>query len=156
VLVDELDVHLHPKWQRGVVEDLRSTFPRMQFIGTTHSPFIVQSLREDELINLEGQSIPNPGKLSVESIAQGLMGVERPDVSERYQAMVSAAKSYLLTLDEAAQAPKEKLHEYERRLAAYVAPYADNPAFQAFLELKHAAKLGGNHDAARQRNSGGA
>jgi hypothetical protein len=142
VLIDELDVHLHPKWQRGVVETLRNLFPRLQFIGTTHSPFIVQSLRADELINLEGQSVPELGNLSVEAIAQGLMGVERPDVSQRYEDMVDTAKGYLLMLEEAALAPPDKLSEYEDKLAAAIAPYADNPAFQAFLELKHAAKLG--------------
>jgi len=57
--------------------------------------------------------------------------------------MVEAAKAYLSTLEEAASAPRVKLAEYENRLAAHVAPYADNPAFQAFLEMKHAAKLGG-------------
>ena len=41
VLIDELDVHLHPKWQRSVVETLRKVFPRVQFIGTTHSPLVV-------------------------------------------------------------------------------------------------------------------
>lgn len=142
VLVDELDVHLHPKWQRGVVECLRRVFPRVQFIATTHSPFIVQSLREDELINLQGQSVPQLGNLSVNQIAAGLMGVERPDVGERYEKMVSAAKDYLLTLDEAAKGPVEKLAEYEQKLAEGLAPYADNPAFQGFLELKHVAKLG--------------
>ena len=143
VLIDELDVHLHPKWQRRVVESLRRVFPRLQFISTTHSPFIVQSLREDELINLQGQSVPHLGNLSVEQIASGLMGVERPDVGQRYEQMVVAAKDYLMALEEAAKAPAEKLAEYENKLAAHVAPYADNPAFQAFLELKHAAKLGG-------------
>ena len=43
VLIDELDVHLHPKWQRGVVETLRNLVPPI-FISTTHSPFIVQSV----------------------------------------------------------------------------------------------------------------
>jgi predicted ATP-binding protein involved in virulence len=144
VLIDELDVHLHPKWQRGVVESLRRVFPRLQFITTSHSPFIVQSLREDELINLQGQSVPQLGNLSVEQIASGLMGVERPDVGQRYEQMVVAAKDYLMALEEAAKAPAEKLADYENKLAARIAPYADNPAFQAFLELKHAAKLGGN------------
>jgi len=156
VLIDELDVHLHPKWQRGIVETLRHLFPRLQFIATTHSPFIVQSLRADELINLQGQSVPELGNLSVEAIAQGLMGVERPDVSRRYEEMVHAAKSYLLTLDEAAVAPPEKLAAYEERLAAAIAPYADNPAFQAFLELKHAAKLGGHVNGSHPLKQGGA
>ena len=142
VLIDELDVHLHPRWQRGVVDGLRKVFPAVQFIGTSHSPFIVQSLRGEELINLEGPTIPELGNQSVEAIARGLMGVERPDVGERYQEMVVAAKDYLVTLDEAAKAPAEKLAEFEKRLADRIAPYADNPAFQAFLELKHAARLG--------------
>lgn len=144
VLIDELDVHLHPTWQRGVVESLRRTFPAVQFIATTHSPFIVQSLREDELINLDGQTVPKTDNLSVERIAEGLMGVARPDVGQRYEQMVAAAKDYLVLLDEAARSPAEKLADFERRLAERIAPYADNPAFQAFLELRHAAKLGTN------------
>lgn len=142
VLIDELDVHLHPKWQRLVVESLRTTFPRMQFIVTTHSPFIVQSLRGDELLLLDGQSIPELGNRGIDEIAKGLMGVERPDVGHRYEQMVDAAKSYLLTLEESAKSPPEKLKDFEETLAARIAPYADNPAFQAFLELKRAAKLG--------------
>jgi predicted ATP-binding protein involved in virulence len=143
VLIDELDLHLHPKWQRRIVEDLRQAFPAMQFVGTTHSPFIIQSLRPGELLPLDGQPVQEPGNLGIETIARGLMGVSRPDVGIRYAEMVDAAKEYLLTLEEAALAPDEKLAEYEKRLAERVEPYADNPAFQAFLELKHEGKLGG-------------
>lgn len=144
VLIDELDVHLHPKWQRDVVDNLRGLFPKVQFICTTHSPFIVQSLRSEELINLQGQSVPELGNQGVGAIAQGLMGVDRPDVSKRYEEMVGVAKNYLLTLEEAAMSPQDKLRDFENKLAAQIAPYADNPAFQAFLELKRAAKLGVN------------
>ena len=142
VLIDELDVHLHPKWQRRVVEDLRTTFPAVQFIATSHSPFVIQTLREGELRPLDAQPIPQTDNLSVEQIAQGLMGVERPEVSPRYHEQVAAAKDYLLTLEQAAKSPEEKLSEFEQRLASGIAPYADNPAFQAFLELKHEGKLG--------------
>lgn len=41
VLIDELDLHLHPKWQRQIVTKLTKTFPKCQFIATTHSPQIV-------------------------------------------------------------------------------------------------------------------
>jgi predicted ATP-binding protein involved in virulence len=142
VLIDELDVHLHPKWQRSVVQALRDTFPEIQFITTTHSAFIVQSLKEEELINLQGQTVPELGNLGVEEIAEGLMGVERADVSERYSEMVGVAKDYLQTLDEAAASSPDKQALYKEKLATNIAPYADNPAFQAFLELKQAAKLG--------------
>jgi predicted ATP-binding protein involved in virulence len=53
ILIDELDLHLHPKWQKKIVEELKRTFPNCQFIVSTHSPFIVQSLKQEELINIE-------------------------------------------------------------------------------------------------------
>lgn len=52
ILIDELDLSLHPKWQRIVVNALKQTFPKVQFIVTTHSPFIIQSLVADEVIDL--------------------------------------------------------------------------------------------------------
>ena len=88
VLIDELDLHLHPRWQQHIVEDLRRLFPQVQFIATTHSPFIVQTLRIGELIPLDAQSVPETGNLGVEEIARGLMNVPRPEVSPRYQEMV--------------------------------------------------------------------
>lgn len=142
ILIDEIDLHLHPKWQRHIVEDLRHTFPKVQFIATTHSPFIVQTLREGELLPLEGQAISNLANKGIETIARGLMGVERPEVSPVYENMVEVAKDYLVLLDEAAGSPEEKLQKFKEQLAAKIAPFADNPAYQAFLELKYAAKLG--------------
>ncbi|MCL7931062.1 AAA family ATPase [Halomonas llamarensis] len=44
VMIDEVDLHLHPEWQRRVLGDLLYTFPNAQFIVTTHSPFIVEAL----------------------------------------------------------------------------------------------------------------
>lgn len=143
VLIDELDVHLHPKWQRRVIEDLRQTFPLIQFICTSHSPFVIQSLRSgEELLMLEGQPTAQVANRPIEEIAQGIMGVQNPQVSLRYAEMEAVAKSYLETLDEAAKAPEKKLAEYLNRLAESIGPYADNPAFQAFLEMNRAAKLG--------------
>lgn len=143
VLIDELDLHLHPKWQRRIIEDLRRTFPKIQFICTTHSPFLIQSLRSgEELILLDGQPTADVANLSIETIAQGLMGVSNPEVSQRYEEMKDVAKQYLETLEAAALAPEEKLADFKSHLAKSIAPYADNPAFQAFLELKRVVKLG--------------
>jgi len=47
LLVDEIDLHLHPKWQRQVVEYLSRLFPRTQFVVTAHSPLIVQGAGAD-------------------------------------------------------------------------------------------------------------
>ena len=70
------------------------------------------------------------------------MGVPNPQVSIRYEEMKGVARHYLETLEQAAIAPEDKLAAYKQRLAEAIAPYADNPAFQAFLEMKRAAKLG--------------
>lgn len=50
VLVDEIDQHLHLKWQRIIVSKLRNIFPNIQFIFTTHSPTIIQGASEDAII----------------------------------------------------------------------------------------------------------
>lgn len=143
VLIDELDLHLHPRWQRRVIDDLRRTFPKLQFICTTHSPFLIQSLRSgEELIMLDGQPTADLWNLSIEEIAKGIQQVKNPQVSSRYEEMKGAAKSYLETLEEAAKNPPEKLEDFKNKLAEAIAPYADNPAFQAFLEMKRVAKLG--------------
>lgn len=49
VLIDEIDVHLHPKWQRRVVHDLTTTFPSIQFVCTTHSPQVIGQIEPESL-----------------------------------------------------------------------------------------------------------
>lgn len=50
VVVDEIDLHLHPKWKQTIVSKLRSTFTNIQFIFTTHSPTIIQGASDDAII----------------------------------------------------------------------------------------------------------
>jgi predicted ATP-binding protein involved in virulence len=143
VLIDELDLHLHPRWQRHVIEDLRRVFPGIQFICTTHSPFLIQSLRSgEELIMLDGQPTAEVANRSIDEIAQGIQGVANPQVSQRYEEMKGAARRYLELLEQGTASPPQRLEAFKQRLAESIAPYADNPAFQAFLELKRAATLG--------------
>jgi len=49
VLIDEIDAHMHPSWQRSVVDTLKELFPNVQFIATTHSPLIVAGLEKSEI-----------------------------------------------------------------------------------------------------------
>lgn len=49
VLIDELDLHLHPSWQRTIVQQLTKTFPNCQFIATTHSPQIIGEVSPNSL-----------------------------------------------------------------------------------------------------------
>ncbi|AUD04520.1 AAA family ATPase [Spirosoma pollinicola] len=52
-LVDEIDLHLHPKFQRTIIQFLTETFPNTQFIVTAHSPLIVQSAEDANIILLK-------------------------------------------------------------------------------------------------------
>lgn len=52
VLIDELDAHLHPSWQRRIVSDLKRTFPQIQFICATHSPQLIGELQPNEIMLL--------------------------------------------------------------------------------------------------------
>ena len=53
VLIDELDLHLHPAWQRRITTSLRETFPRCQFLLSTHSPQILSHLEPECIWMLE-------------------------------------------------------------------------------------------------------
>lgn len=142
VMIDEIDMHLHPNWQRQVVNDLKSAFPNIQFIATTHSPFIVQSVKQQELINLDPATAADPNTLSLEEVATDIMGVENTR-SEFYQQYFQIAADYfkalesfngLTTLQEK-ESLKSKLDEMEES-------FQQDPTYAAFLKLNRSAKLG--------------
>ena len=57
VLIDELDMHLHPRWQWKVIDALRTTFPNVQFIAASHAPILFASAKDVWLIDIEGEEI---------------------------------------------------------------------------------------------------
>ncbi|MBK4732794.1 AAA family ATPase [Oxynema sp. CENA135] len=89
VLIDEIDVHLHPKWQRRVIDDLKSTFPSIQFVCTTHSPQVIGQIQAKNLRILyedrEGTPhvITPPQSWGMDSswILQNLMGADARDIN---------------------------------------------------------------------------
>ena len=48
-MIGEIDVHLHPSWQRKVIGKLRELFPNVQFVVTTHSPLVLSNLYENPI-----------------------------------------------------------------------------------------------------------
>ena len=62
VLIDEIDLHLHPKWQRQIIHKLTTTFPRCQFIATTHSPQVLASVGPDQVHLLTPVGIIRPDR----------------------------------------------------------------------------------------------
>ncbi|MHC1725766.1 MAG: AAA family ATPase [Syntrophobacteraceae bacterium] len=60
VLIDEIDLHLHPKWQRQIVQNLQDTFPRCQFIATTHSPQVIGEVEHQRIQIISEGEIYSP------------------------------------------------------------------------------------------------
>ena len=84
VIVDELDLHLHPKWQRRVIHDLKTTFPSLQFIATTHSPQLVGEAQPEEIMLLDdGEATAPPRSFGIDSsrILEEVMGAASRDPS---------------------------------------------------------------------------
>lgn len=84
ILIDEIDLHLHPRWQRRVLGDLRRTFPGLQFVTTTHSPQVIASVRRNELRVLANNALvearPFVEGRDSNSLLEDVLGVpERPD-----------------------------------------------------------------------------
>jgi predicted ATP-binding protein involved in virulence len=146
VLIDELDLHLHPKWQRTIVNALKRGFPRFQFVATSHSPFIVQALEAQELIQLDRPDVQIPGGpdnrpeagepsiLSIEDIAEQVLKVPNPQWSERRKEMWNAAQEYYKLVR--ADAPDPQKSEALRRLQELSRPFSEDVALQALLALE--------------------
>lgn len=145
VLIDELELHLHPKWQREVRDKLLATFPNVQFVTTTHSPFIIQSMKPGELINLDPEEFAEYSDKSIEDISEHVMGVELPQKSKRYIEMMAAAEEYFALVRQP-NPDASLLAAAETRLNELSVPFSDDPAFQALLKLERESKAPGGSD----------
>lgn len=97
VLLDELDLHLHPKWKMQIVKALRTAFPRMQFITTTHEPLCLRGLKAREIAVMTrvghivevNDAVPSPEGLRVDQLLTSpLFGLEStidPGVDQLFQ-----------------------------------------------------------------------
>lgn len=103
LLLDEIDLHLHPEWQRVVVPTLAQALPNMQFIVTTHSPLVVGSLEAGNLFLLadeDGRTVVKrlPERVHGRSAEQillspyfGLESTRAPEVSKALSQLASDA-----------------------------------------------------------------
>lgn len=89
VLIDELDVHLHPKWQRQIAVDLKRVFPSVQFIATTHSPQVIGEMQPSEvcLLRQDGTAETPSQSFGMDSnwVLQVLMEAEELDSGVKRQ-----------------------------------------------------------------------
>lgn len=99
VLIDELDLHLHPEWQFSLREGLSKIFPNLQFIVTTHSPHLLSSAEANEVIIMKKQEDNNyflkPSEMrfsgwNTDQILSEIMGVKSLD-NKDYEKLVAIA-----------------------------------------------------------------
>ncbi|RYG98294.1 MAG: hypothetical protein EON58_07575 [Alphaproteobacteria bacterium] len=74
ILVDEIDLHLHPTWQLKILDVFRSVFPNAQLIVSTHSPHVVQSARSEEVTAIVVDDVNDPVVRRFETSAYGFLG----------------------------------------------------------------------------------
>jgi predicted ATP-binding protein involved in virulence len=137
VLIDELDLHLHPKWQRRIVDDLKRTFPRVQFICTTHSPFLIQALQPGELIQLQpGVDAEDYAGQSLEDIVERVQGVPLPQQSHRAERLNEATARYLELLQKNGSTHADELAKAEREFREASEGFSTQPGLEAVLKLE--------------------
>jgi len=138
VLIDELDLHLHPIWQKDVVSDLKTAFPNLQFVITTHSPFIIQSINSEELINLDTE-IPtaiDPDNLPLNKVATEIQGVESVR-SEEFELKLKSAKEMMAEFEaEGKTLTTDDYVQISEVLGSALKDETNDPFMQAFLEVK--------------------
>lgn len=147
-LVDEIDLHLHPTWQRKVMRYLSERFPKTQFIATAHSPLIVQAAaemqanvavlrRDGDHVVIENNPVAVQGWRADQILASELFDVPlRSEASEE----VVKERTRLLSQSKLSKADKSKLQELEAKMAAF--PVGSTPAERSLNDrLKSAVDL---------------
>ncbi|WP_157307170.1 AAA family ATPase [Chitinophaga tropicalis] len=132
VLVDEIDLHLHPKWQRNIFKYLSDRFPAAQFIVTAHSPLIVQAAPEDvNLVVLQkkgdtvviDQEVENVRRWRIDQIlTSDLFGID----SARDTETAELLKERTVLLQRSPLSEKEKARLEELNEMAHSLPTAAN------------------------------
>lgn len=141
ILIDEIDVHLHPKWQRIIVPALEDLFPKCQFIATTHSPFVIQATDRNAIISIDREDKPSPSNNgnSIEDIVEHIQGVRIPQRSKRAEELSEAAQHYFSLLKRNNDTPEDvDLDELQAAESAYreaSEPFTSDPATHALLKI---------------------
>ena len=110
VLIDELDLHLHPRWQRVAVPRLRDAFPRLQFIITTHSPQVLSSAKNRQVRRLVDGRIQERNVFvsgrDTNAILRDLMGTD-----DRDDEGVADLRRLYMAIDQGNQQLADQIHQ---------------------------------------------
>ena len=119
VLIDEIELHLHPGWQQRILTDLRRTFPNAQFVVSTHSPHVLTSVHPEHIVELaveDGRVVaghPPAPTFGAEAgnVLSSVMGVEKRPAN----AFSDGLKAYMRLIDDD-QGETEEAKELRRQL----------------------------------------
>jgi predicted ATP-binding protein involved in virulence len=114
VLIDEIDAHLHVSLQRKILSFLTRSFPKVQFVVSTHSPFVVSSVREAVIFDLSTlEQVEDLSMYSYESILSGLFNTA--PVSEVLKEMIVDLGNMMRSTD----IDINKLEQYVREIGEH-------------------------------------
>jgi energy-coupling factor transporter ATP-binding protein EcfA2 len=120
VLIDEIDLHLHPKWQRELIGMLSRIFPETQFIATAHSPFVVQAAGDsaanvvllkregDQTKVYQGHDLPDVRRWRIEQVLSSELFDDTPPISPQTE-LDLIRRNALLLKKRLTKAEKEEL-----------------------------------------------
>lgn len=99
VLIDEVDLHLHPKWQQTILSDLHAVFPNVQFIVSSHAPAVINSVPREQIRILDNGEIYMPAAQTYGRDANSILR-EIMKVSERPADVVQLLSAFYACMDE--------------------------------------------------------
>jgi hypothetical protein len=142
VLIDEIDLHLHPRWQRSVVKLLKDAFPRLSFVATTHNPLTLLGAEAGEIVVLrdapDGSGRPEakrfdlPPGIRADRILTGEWFGLPYTVDDETIALIERHQQMLL---EGVPEDTPERRELEEKLAARYGSYADTSLDRMALEV---------------------
>lgn len=109
VLIDEIDLHLHPEWQQTILQDLQSIFPKVQFLVTSHAPAVINSVKREHVRILDGGCIYMPVEQTYGRDANSILR-EVMQVEERPAEVQQLLSEFYKSIDQ------ENMEEAERIL----------------------------------------
>ena len=139
VLIDNIDLHLHPRWQRRVMENLSNCFPAIQFVATAHSPLIVQAAEDAVIAVLRKENEQVLIEMHSESVnawrADQILASDLFDIPTRSKAVekLTRERDELLEKLDRTQAEEDRLNELTQKLDSL--PTAEDPEDQAAMDL---------------------
>lgn len=96
-MIDEVDLHLHPKWQRSLIAQLTTTFPNCQFLLTTHSPLVISDSKDVLVYVMDDGHLREQDGLYGLDANQVLLSVMDTDIrNEAVQASLDEMQHFLI------------------------------------------------------------